>query len=277
MPIYGSESREKKTVWKETSAPKPRLEPQGLLDDGICDRHRRGSTLCRSLVYEHVGWGRPDPVGPGKKVREMIQGRLPEGDIPSGNTSGIGDPIGGNPGAGGSPDAGLPPALGGFNESGTTPGVPPVIPDTIEDGSGNPTSDGNSSASSTTETGEGGWLSGLWNKTKDYVASGQILKDAAYVGKETLDFLILDDLSGCFTGKDTDGNRLAGWERGLSCVSLVPAAKWVKLGKYADEALAFAGKLDDKLAKTLLGEGIQTAKRKLEDLFSRGKQVACGC
>src|SRR5690606_30778013 len=76
---------------------------------------------------------------------------------------------------------------------------------------------------------------------------------------------------------DTDGNRLAGWERGLSCVSLVPAAKWVKLGKYADEALAFAGKLDDKLAKTLLGEGIQTAKRKLEDLFSRGKQVACGC
>ena len=95
MPIYGSESREKKTVWKETSAPKPRLEPQGLLDDGICDHHRRGSTLCRSLVYEHVGWRRPDPVGPGKKVREMIQGRLPEGDIPPGNTSGIGDPIGG--------------------------------------------------------------------------------------------------------------------------------------------------------------------------------------
>ncbi|WP_092041932.1 hypothetical protein [Planifilum fulgidum] len=70
---------------------------------------------------------------------------------------------------------------------------------------------------------------------------------------------------------------MAGWERGLSCVFLVPAAKVAKVGKYADEALAFAGKLDDKLAKTRLGEGLQTAKRKLEDLFSRGKQVACGC
>ncbi|MFS8612882.1 MAG: pre-toxin TG domain-containing protein [Planifilum fulgidum] len=172
--------------------------------------------------------------------------------------------------------------MGGSNGFGATPGVPPAASGTSSSssgsGSGNPTSGSNSSASSSqAESGEEGWLSGLWNKTKDYVASGQILKDAAYVGKETLDFLILDDLSGCFTGKDTDGNRLAGWERGLSCVSLVPAAKWVKLGKYADEALAFAGKLDDKLAKTRLGEGIQTAKRKLEDLFSRGKQVACGC
>ncbi|WP_143085387.1 pre-toxin TG domain-containing protein [Planifilum fulgidum] len=172
--------------------------------------------------------------------------------------------------------------MGGSNGFGATPGVPPAAsgtsPSSSGSASGNPTSGGNSSASSSqAESGEEGWLSGLWNKTKDYVASGQILKDAAYVGKETLDFLILDDLSGCFTGKDTDGNRLAGWERGLSCVSLVPAAKWVKLGKYADEALAFAGKLDDKLAKTRLGEGIQTAKRKLEDLFSRGKQVACGC
>ena len=100
------------------------------------------------------------------------------------------------------------------------------------------------------------------------MASGQILKDAAHLGKETLDFLILDDVSGCFTGKDTDGNQVAGWERGLSCVSLVPAAKLAKFGKYADEALAFAGKLDDKLAKTRLGEGLQTAKRKLEDLFT---------
>ena len=109
------------------------------------------------------------------------------------------------------------------------------------------------------------------------MTSGQILKDAAHIGKETLDFLILDDVSGCFTGKDTDGNQLAGWERGLSCVSLVPAAKWVKLGKYADEALTFAGKLDDKLASTRLGEGMQTAKDKVEDLFRRGKEVACGC
>ncbi|SFG44714.1 hypothetical protein SAMN04488025_1354 [Planifilum fulgidum] len=117
----------------------------------------------------------------------------------------------------------------------------------------------------------------MWNKTKDYMASGQILKDAAHIGKETLDFLILDDVSGCFTGKDTDGNQLAGWERGLSCVSLVPAAKWAKFGKYADEVFAFASKLDDKLASTRLGEGMRTAKRKLEDLFGRGKQVACGC
>jgi guanyl-specific ribonuclease Sa len=109
------------------------------------------------------------------------------------------------------------------------------------------------------------------------VTSGQILKDAAHVGKETLDFLVLDDVSGCFTGKDTDGNELAGWERGLSCVSLVPVAKWVKFGKYADEALTFAGKLDDKLAKTRLGEGMQTAKRELDGLFSKGKRVACNC
>ncbi len=80
-----------------------------------------------------------------------------------------------------------------------------------------------------------------------------------------------------YTGKDTDGNELTGWERGLSCVSLVPAAKWAKFGKYADEALVFAGKLDDKLARTRLGESIQTAKRKLEDRFSRGKETACGC
>src|SRR5690606_2162036 len=212
----------------------------------------------------------------------MIQGRLPEGDIPSGNTSGIGDPIGGNPGAGGSPDVGIPPELGGSNGFGATPGVPPAAsgtsPSSSGSASGNPTSGGNSSASSSqAESGEEGWLSGLWNKTKNYVASGQILKDAAHLGKETLDFLILDDVSGCFTGKDTDGNQLAGWERGLSCVSLVPAAKWVKLGKYADEALAFAGKLDDKLAKTRFGEGLQTAKRKLEDRFRKGKEVACGC
>src|SRR5690606_26049853 len=159
----------------------------------------------------------------------------------------IGDPIGGNPGTNGSPDAGLPPALDGFNGSGTIPDVPPVIPDTSGDGSGNPIPDGNTTASFTTETGEGGWLSGWWEKTKNYAASGQILKDAAHIGKETLDFLILDDVSGCFTGKDTDGNQLAGWERGLSCVSLIPAAKWAKFGKYVDEAFTFVGKLDGKL------------------------------
>src|SRR5690606_8097775 len=145
-------------------------------------------------------------------------------------------------------------------------------------GGGSGSADGNASASSSpSESEEKGGLSGWWEKTKNYVASGQILKDAAHIGKETLDFLILDDVSGCFTGKDTDGNQLAGWERGLSCVSLVPAAKVAKVGKYADEALAFAGKLDDKLAKTRFGEGLQTAKRKLEDRFRKGKEVACGC
>ena len=84
-------------------------------------------------------------------------------------------------------------------------------------------------------------------------------------------------MSGCFTRKDTDGNQLAGWERGLSCVSLVPVAKWVKFGESADEGVAFAGKLDDKLAKTRLGEGMQTAKRELDGLFSKGKRVACNC
>ena len=55
----------------------------------------------------------------------------------------------------------------------------------------------------------------------------------------------LKDASEFFTWKDTDGNELAGWERSLSCVSLVPVAKWAKFGKYADEAITFAGKLDD--------------------------------
>jgi len=231
-----------------------------------------------------------------KKVQEIIQGQLPEGEVPSGNNSGIsgssgignapeiGDPgeIGGNPEIGASPDAGIPPELEGPSAgSGTTPadGNPEAdgtSPSTTGGGSGS--ADGNASASSSpSESEEKGGLSGWWEKTKNYVASGQILKDAAHIGKETLDFLILDDVSGCFTGKDTDGNQLAGWERGLSCVSLVPAAKWVKLGKYADEALTFAGKLDDKLASTRLGEGMQTAKDKVEDLFRRGKEVACGC
>jgi len=225
-----------------------------------------------------------------KKVLEIIQGQLSEGDVSSGNTSGLNgspdldnasglDPFAGNPETGGFPDAGIPPEMGGaFDRSGTTPGVLPVesrIQPFPGDGSVRPVSEGDPSAS--TASGEDGWFSGWWNKAKNYVTSGQILKDAAHIGKETLDFLILDDVSGCFTGKDTDGNQLAGWERGLSCVSLVPAAKWVKLGKYADEALTFAGKLDDKLARTRLGEGIQTAKRKLEDRFSRGKETACGC
>src|SRR5690606_30170565 len=226
---------------------------------------------------------------------DLIQGQLPEekpsennlensGSSGIGNAPEMGDPrdIGGNPEIGASPDAGIPPELEGPSAgSGTTPadGNPEAdgtSPSTTGGGSGS--ADGNASASSSpSESEEKGGLSGWWEKTKNYVASGQILKDAAHLGKETLDFLILDDVSGCFTGKDTDGNELAGWERGLSCVSLVPAAKVAKVGKYADEALAFAGKLDDKLAKTRLGEGIQTAKKKLEDLFGRGKQVACGC
>jgi len=230
-----------------------------------------------------------------KKVQEIIQGQLPEekpsennlensGSSGIGNAPEMGDPrdIGGNPEIGASPDAGIPPELEGPSAgSGTTPadGNPEAdgtSPSTTGGGSGS--ADGNASASSSpSESEEKGGLSGWWEKTKNYVASGQILKDAAHLGKETLDFLILDDVSGCITGKDTDGNELAGWERGLSCVSLVPVAKWVKFGKYADEALTFAGKLDDKLAKTRLGEGLQTAKRKLTDRFSKGKETACGC
>ncbi|WP_177199202.1 pre-toxin TG domain-containing protein [Planifilum fulgidum] len=266
----------------ETSAPKPRLGPQGLPDDGICNHHRRGGALHRSFVHDHIGWKRPDPVGHGGKGPGNHPGPTARGKCSSREHFWVGDSISGNPETDGSPDVGIPPELGGSNGFGATPGVPPAASGTSSSssgsGSGNPTSGSNSSASSSqAESGEEGWLSGLWNKTKDYMASGQILKDAAHIGKETLDFLILDDVSGCFTGKDTDGNQLAGWERGLSCVSLVPAAKWAKFGKYADEVFAFASKLDDKLASTRLGEGMRTAKRKLEDLFGRGKQVACGC
>lgn len=176
-----------------------------------------------------------------KKVQETIQGRLPEGDLPSGNTPGIGGSpgigntpglgdsrdIGGNPEISGSPDAGIPPERSGSSDSTSPADVNPeadgMSPSTSGGGSSSATSDGNASAStSPTESGEEGGLSGWWNKTKNYVASGQILKDAGHVGKETLDFLVLDDASGCFTGKDTDGNQMAGWECGLSCVSLVP-------------------------------------------------------
>src|SRR5690606_8141828 len=125
---------------------------------------------------------------------------------------------------GGSPDAGIPPELGGPSDrSGTTSaGVNPkadgISPSTTGGGSGS--ADGNASASSSpSESEEKGGLSGWWEKTKNYVASGQILKDADHLGKETLDFLILDDVSGCITGKDTDGNRSEERRVGKECRS----------------------------------------------------------
>jgi hypothetical protein len=195
-----------------------------------------------------------------KKVRESIEGRLSGGDLPSGTSLGIS----GSPDASGSfpPDL-LPSGGNGSSTSGS---------------GGNGESGGNQSPApprtgNEKKSGFTGWL----EKAKNYVVSGQILKDAAHIGKETVDFLILDDVSGCFTGKDTDGNKVTGWERGLSCVSLIPAAKVAKVGKYADEAIAFVRKLDDKLAATRLGDKLKTAKKKLDNLFGRGKRVACGC
>src|SRR5690606_36782905 len=145
-----------------------------------------------------------------KRVQEIIQSQLPEGEVPSGNNSGIsgssgignapeiGDPgeIGGHPEIGASPDAGIPPELEGPSSgSGTIPadGNPEAdgtSPSTTGGRSRAATSEGKSSASQEEEK---GGLSGWWDKTKNYVASGQILKDAAHLGKETLDFLILDD------------------------------------------------------------------------------------
>ena len=78
-----------------------------------------------------------------KKVREIIEGQLPEGEMPSGDPSGInaipdfgdapglGDPTGGDPESGSFPDTVIPPE------------VPPVTngihPPHSESGSGNPT------------------------------------------------------------------------------------------------------------------------------------------
>jgi len=91
-----------------------------------------------------------------KKVQEIIQGQLPEGEVPSGNNSEIsgssgignapeiGDPgeIGGNPEIGGSPDAGIPPELEGPSAgSGTTPA------------DGNPKADGTSPSTSGSTSG----------------------------------------------------------------------------------------------------------------------------
>src|SRR5690606_1510197 len=134
-----------------------------------------------------------------KKVQEIIQGQLPEGEVPSGNNSGISGSSGignapdiGGPGETGGnldnsadPDAGIPPELEGPSAgSGTTPadGNPEAdgtSPSTTGGGSGS--ADGNASASSSpSESEEKGGLSGWWEKTKNYVASGQILKDAAH-------------------------------------------------------------------------------------------------
>ncbi|MFS8612955.1 MAG: hypothetical protein FWJ68_15675, partial [Planifilum fulgidum] len=128
-----------------------------------------------------------------KKVQEIIQGQLPEekpsennlensGSSGIGNAPEMGDPrdIGGNPEIGASPDAGIPPELEGPSAgSGTTPadGNPEAdgtSPSTTGGGSGS--ADGNASASSSpSESEEKGGLSGWWEKTKNYVASGQIL------------------------------------------------------------------------------------------------------
>jgi hypothetical protein len=45
------------------------------------------------------------------------------------------------------------------------------------------------------------------------------------------------------------------------------------LGKYNEEAIVFAGKLDDKLASTRLSEDIQMAKRKLEAILKFGSHT----
>ena len=45
---------------------------------------------------------------------------------------------------------------------------------------------------------------------------------------------------------------------------------------HLDSQILVAGKLDDKLARTRLGESMQTAKDILDDRFRRGKEVTCG-
>jgi len=58
--------------------------------------------------------------------------------------------------------------------------------------------------------------------------------------------------------------------QGLKNRSIFPEGA---LGKYNEEAIVFAGKLDDKLASTRLSEDIQMAKRKLEAILKFGSHT----
>ncbi|MFC4075492.1 DUF4244 domain-containing protein [Salinithrix halophila] len=114
----------------------------------------------------------------------------------------------------------------------------------------------------------------------DYLASGEMVDDAGYVAKETLDFLFLDDLSGCINGKDTDGNKVSGFDRGISCVSAVPipAAKLAKGVKYGGKALDYTKKLDNSLSKTQAGKRLKKSKGKVDEVAERGKKkFKCAC
>ncbi|WP_124726348.1 hypothetical protein [Staphylospora marina] len=192
-----------------------------------------------------------------EKVHESMGGSLNGG-------SSTGQP----PDRGGSPETGGIVTVGGPSAS-ETPGSSPPDKSAVQDSP--PT------APPSSRKEDDGGFRGWWNKTVDYITSGQILKDTGHILKETADFVVLDDAAGCITGQDTDGQKVGGWERGLSCVSLIPVAKPVKGVKYLDDALEYAGKLDDKLADTGIGRGLKSAKEKFDELVSGWKKKACAC
>jgi len=182
-----------------------------------------------------------------KRVQEIIQGQLPEGEVPSGNNSGIsgssgignapeiGDPrdIGGNPEIGASPDAGIPPELEGPSAgSGTTPadGNPEAdgtSPSTTGGRSRGATSEGKSSASQEEEK---GGLSGWWDKTKNYVASGQILKDAAISAKRRWTFSYWMMCPGVLPGRTPTATNWPDGSAASAVSPWFPPPKWPKLG-----------------------------------------------
>jgi hypothetical protein len=60
---------------------------------------------------------------------------------------------------------------------------------------------------------------GFWGRAKDYVTSGQVLKDTGHIAKK---------VSGCFVAKDIEGHQMGLGERGLNC-PLFPQEKWSRV------------------------------------------------
>ncbi|SDW78032.1 Protein of unknown function [Marininema mesophilum] len=111
----------------------------------------------------------------------------------------------------------------------------------------------------------------------DYVTSGEAWKDVKHGAKETADFLVLDDLSGCFKGKDTDGQEVSGFDRGLSCVSVIPlpAAKAVKGLKYGKK-LIDGGKAVSKVKPEFIKK-IADKRKKMSEALEKARKKPCAC
>ncbi|SDW89990.1 hypothetical protein SAMN05444487_107147 [Marininema mesophilum] len=70
---------------------------------------------------------------------------------------------------------------------------------------------------------------------------------------------------------------MGGWERAISCGSMIPVAKPIKALKYGDEAVGFAKKLDKGLSNSSAGKKARKAKDKVDDVAQKKKKFKCAC